>query len=303
MSKQRIALVTGGTGFIGVNLIKRLTSAGWIVHVIVRQKSDLNVLEGSIKKITVHKTDGHTSSLIKILAKSKPIVVFHLASLFLSGHIPSDIVPLIKSNVIFSTQLLEAMNESGIKNIVNTGTSWQHYENKARSPVNLYAATKQAFESILQYYIEAKFFKAITLKLFDTYGPDDPRPKLFHLLEKCSNTKEPLLMSPGEQLIDIVHIDDVIDAYLIAAERLLTDQVTNHDTYAISSGCPITLSQLVSTYEKETNSRLPIHWGGRPYRDREVMTTWNLGEKIPGWEPKVTLSIGIKKMAYSKEAM
>ncbi|MGY9053188.1 MAG: GDP-mannose 4,6-dehydratase, partial [Rhodobacterales bacterium] len=50
MSKQRIALVTGGTGFIGVNLIKRLTSAGWIVHVIVRQKSDLNVLEGSIKK-------------------------------------------------------------------------------------------------------------------------------------------------------------------------------------------------------------------------------------------------------------
>ncbi|MBT7545408.1 MAG: NAD-dependent epimerase/dehydratase family protein [Kordiimonadaceae bacterium] len=300
MSKQRIALVTGGTGFIGVNLIKRLILSGWIVHLIVRQKSDLNVLKGSIKNITVHKTDGHTSSIVKIIAKSKPIIVFHLASLFLSGHMPRDIVPLINSNVKFSTQLLEAMNESGIKNIVNTGTSWQHFENNAGSPVNLYAATKQAFESILQYYIEANFFKVITLKLFDTYGPDDPRPKLFHLLEKISKTQEPLAMSPGEQLIDIVHVDDVINAFMIAAERLLTLQVTNHDRYAVSSGDPISLKKLVSIYEKETNIKLSIQWGGRPYRDREVMTSWSRGEIMPGWAPKVSLSNGIKQMNCSK---
>ena len=213
---------------------------------------------------------------------------------------PRDIVPLINSNVKFSTQLLEAMNESGIKNIVNTGTSWQHFENNAGSPVNLYAATKQAFESILQYYIEANFFKVITLKLFDTYGPDDPRPKLFHLLEKISKTQEPLAMSPGEQLIDIVHVDDVINAFMIAAERLLTLQVTNHDRYAVSSGDPISLKKLVSIYEKETNIKLSIQWGGRPYRDREVMTSWSRGEIMPGWAPKVSLSNGIKQMNCSK---
>jgi len=303
MIEQRIALVTGGTGFIGTNLIKRLILTGWIVHVIVRQQSNLNSLEGSIKKITLHTSDGSTSSLVKILKNSKPIVVFHLASLFLSGHLPNDIEPLIKSNIIFSTQLLEAMNESGIKNIVNTGTSWQHYENKSNSPVNLYAATKQAFEAILQFYIEANFFKAITLKLFDTYGPEDPRLKLFHLLGKISKTEELFLMSPGEQLIDVVYVDDVIDAYLIAAERLITDQVSNHETYAVSSGSPISLSQLVNVYEKETSRKLPIHWGGRPYRNREVMKTWNRGEKIPGWEPKVTLSAGIKKIVNSKGIM
>ncbi len=296
MIEQRVALVTGGTGFIGSNLIKKLISTGWGVHAIVRQNSDLKALAECIENITLHEADGSTDSLIKILAKSKPIVVFHLASLFLSGHVPKDIVPLIQSNVMFSTQLLEAMNENGIKNLVNTGTSWQHYESQEYSPVNLYAATKQAFEAILQYYIEAKSFKVITLKLFDTYGPEDPRPKLFHLLKKLSKTQEPLAMSPGEQLIDIVHVDDVINAYMIAAERLLTDQVTNHDSYAVSSGDPISLKELVSIYEKETNIKLPIQWGGRPYRDREVMKTWSWGEIMPGWKPEVTLGAGIKQM-------
>jgi len=300
MSSQRIALVTGGTGFVGSNLIGGLISNGWTVHAIVRPKSNLTSLANYISKLTLHEHDGSTENLVKILAASKPDVVFHLASLFLSDHTPKDIVPLIQSNVLFSTQLVEAMSESGIKYLVNTGTSWQHYENKDYSPVNLYAVTKQAFEAILQYYIEVKSFKVITLKLFDTYGPEDPRPKLFHLLEKLSKTQEPLAMSPGEQLIDIVHVDDVINAYMIAAERLLTDQVTNHDSYAVSSGDSISLKELVSIYEKETNTKLPIQWGGRPYRGREVMKTWSRGEIMPRWKPKVMLGAGIKQMNCSK---
>ena len=71
------------------------------------------------------------------------------------------------------------MKEVGVKILVNTGTSWQHYENKDYSPVNLYAATKQSFEAILQYYVEVASLKAITLKLFETYGLDDPRPNFF----------------------------------------------------------------------------------------------------------------------------
>ena len=289
MNKQLTALVTGGTGYIGSNLIKRLISSGWLVHINIRQKSDLKQLTTCINKITLHEYDGSTESLVKIVATSKPDVVFHLASLFHSDHTSKDIAPLIESNVLFSTQLVEAMQENGVKNLVNTGTSWQHYENKDYSPVNLYAATKQAFEAILQYYVEAKSFRVITLKLFDTYGPNDPRPKLFHLLEKIAKSQEPLAMSPGEQLIDLVHVDDVVNAYMLAAKRLMDGLVLQYESYGVSSGHPINLKELVSIYEKVTNTNLPIKWGERPYREREVMVPWRNSNLLPGWKPVIEL--------------
>ncbi|MDX8386447.1 MAG: NAD-dependent epimerase/dehydratase family protein, partial [Gallionella sp.] len=223
MGEKKIALVTGGTGFVGSNLIHRLVDIGWEVHSIVRPGSDLKVLDACIDKISLHTHDGSTEGLVNIMSAAKPEVVFHLASLFLSAHTAKDVAQLITSNVLFSSQLLEAMKESGATSLVNTGTSWQHYENKDYSPVNLYAATKQAFEAILEYYVETASLKAITLKLFDTYGPNDPRPKLFHLLEKTAQSQSILSMSPGEQLIDLVYIDDVIDAYLLAAGHVQSE--------------------------------------------------------------------------------
>jgi nucleoside-diphosphate-sugar epimerase len=198
--------------------------------------------------------------------------------------------------VLFGNQLLEAMKVNELSNLINTGTSWEHYNNEVYNPVCLYAATKQAFEVIMEYYIQACGIKAITLKLFDTYGPDDFRPKLFNLLNKAAVTGEPLDMSEGEQLIDLVHIDDVVEAYLISALRLLDKQVTQHERYAVSSGNPLPLKELVKLYAEVTGQAIPLHWGARPYRDREVMVPWFLGSSLPGWKPLVSLSEGISSL-------
>ncbi len=192
--------------------------------------------------------------MLDILCKSKPVIVFHLASLFLVQHQSNEIESLIKSNILFGAQLVEAMVKKETYKLVNTGTSWQHYNNEDCGPVNLYSATKQAFEAILKFYAEATPLKAITLKLFDTYGPNDPRPKLFNLLKKVAEEQKPLAMSPGEQLIDIVYIDDVVDAFIIAAERLLNDKVEHYEDYAVSSGSPIKLRDLVKIYEEVIGS-------------------------------------------------
>ena len=296
MSEQRIALVTGGTGFIGSNLVNRLITSGWGVHVVVRPESDFGVLSEAARQIMVHTHDGTTEGLVKIMSNARPSVVFHLASWFLSGHLPKDVTKLIQSNVLFSTQLAEAMAESGVVNLVNTGTSWQHYDNKEYSPVNLYAATKQAFETILQYYVEVRSIKAITLQLFDTYGPKDQRAKLFTLLRRTAETQRLLQMSPGEQLIDLVYIDDVLDAYLLAAERLLLRKVSRQEIYEITSGKPIKLRDLVDVYSQSIGKSLPIEWGARPYRLREVMVPWGKGNILPGWEPRVSLRAGIAYM-------
>ena len=293
---SKIALVTGATGFVGSHLIQRLVKDNWQVHILVRPTSSWQQLESIKNKINIHIHDGTTEGLLNIFSEVKPSIVFHLASLFLAQHTSNDIVPMMQSNINFGTQLLEAMVKNEVHCLVNTGTSWQHYENKDYSPVCLYAASKQAFEAILQFYWETTPLKAITLKLFETYGKNDPRKKLLSLLEKTAKQQEVLAMSPGEQLIDIVYIDDVIEAYLMAAERLLSGKVNDYEEYKVSTESPLKLKEFVEIYQQEIGFNLPIEWGGRPYRPREVMIPWNKGALLPGWKAKVSLKEGISKV-------
>jgi nucleoside-diphosphate-sugar epimerase len=297
--KVGTALVTGGTGFIGSNLVKRLICEGWKVHIIVRPTSELVQLNEVIDLIHIHIYDGSIESLFKIFELSQPTIVLHLASLFLAQHTPRDITPMIQSNLVFATQLVETMVANKVYKLINTGTSWQHYENKDYSPVCLYAATKQAFEAILQFYLETTPLQAITLKLFDSYGANDPRQKLFALLEKVAVRQEALAMSPGNQKINLVYIEDIIDAYFLAIEKLVTGLNSSHESYAVGSNITPTLHEIVSIYEEEIGSKLPIAWGERPYREREVMETWSRGIKIEGWHPQVSLREGIRKVRRS----
>jgi len=294
LTERRKALISGATGFIGLHLARKLVSEQWDVHVIVRPRSKIERFGNLKNERTIHLHDGTTEGMISIVKNVKPHVVFHLASLFLAQHQSEDVAALIQSNILFSTQLVEAMAVNGVSRLINTGTSWQHYENGEYNPVCLYAATKQAFEAMLTYYVETSSLSGITLKLSDTYGPRDFRPKLFTLLKNAANKKESLKMSPGEQLIDLVYIDDVVDAYLLAAEQIQNEQ--GHHQYAVTSGKPIKLKALVNLYTRVTGQSLSIDWGARPYRIREVMVPWNCGATLPGWKPKVSLEQGIQHL-------
>jgi nucleoside-diphosphate-sugar epimerase len=292
----RTALITGGTGFIGSNLLRRLVHDGWNVHLISISNNPRQNIDLIDHRVTVHIHEGSTEGMLGIVTAAQPDVVFHLASLFLSEHAFTDISRLVTSNVLFGTQLLEAMAMNEVTRIVNTGTSWQHYENLRYSPVNLYAATKQAFEDILLYFVEARGLQAITLKLFDTYGPNDQRPKLFHLLEKSFKENSALVMSPGDQMIDLVHVDDVVQAFVMAAERLFIADVKQHEHYGVSSGFPLPLKDLVNLYCRVTGKQLPIKWGGRAYRVREVMVTCDNLLILPEWFPQIKLEEGLQKV-------
>lgn len=295
------ALVTGGTGFIGSNLVKRLICESWNVHIIVRPTSELAQLNEVIDLIHIHIYDGSIESLFKIFELSQPTIVLHLASLFLAQHTPSDIAPMIQSNLTFATQLIEAMVINKVYKLINTGTSWQHYENKDYSPVCLYAATKQAFEAIIQFYLETTPLKAITLKLFDSYGAKDSRKKIFALLEGVTDRQEMIAMSPGNQKINLVYIEDIIDAYFTAIKKIQVGLNGLHEIYAVGSESVLTLQEIVSIYEEEIGNKLPILWGERPYREREVMEPWNRGISLEGWKPQIGLREGIRKVRKTNQ--
>jgi len=291
MGNKKSVLLTGATGFIGSNLAKHLVKLSNEVHIIVRRSSNLNLLDQIRNDIHIHLHNGSTSGMKSIMKAAKPDCVFHLASLFLAEHRSQDVTALVKSNILFGTQLLDAMAEYGVRELINASTSWQHYQNSPYDPVCLYAATKQAFEDIMVYYYNTKSMRLISLELFDTYGPNDQRHKLFYLLEKASQCKDPIRMSPGEQLIDLVYIEDVIDAFMIA-EDLVSKEKMNRK-YMVTSGNPVKLREIVNIYKEITNQNINIEWGGLPYRKREVMIPWNSGEILPGWSPKIDLRKGI----------
>lgn len=291
------ALITGATGFVGSVVAHRLLGAGWNVHVVARPRSALDRLRTQAAEMTVHHTDGSVESMRSIIARAKPDAVLHLASLFVPEHQPEHVAPLVQSNVLFGVVLLEAMRLEGSARLVNTGTSWQHFEGRPYGPTNLYAATKQAFEAIIDYYVDACALSAITLELFDTYGPADTRRKFLSLLLDAVKTQTPLAASPGDQQIDLVHVDDVANAYETAA-RLVADAASRgtHRRFAVSSGAPLTLRSLAEEVGRAAGSTVPVIWGGRPYRAREVMQSRSTNAVLPGWAPRISLQEGIRSL-------
>jgi CDP-paratose synthetase len=287
-------LISGATGFIGSHLIQKLIDDGNIVCAVIRPSTNLSTIN---KKVATFTFSDDIQKLEEFMTKEKFDGVIHLASLFLAQHSTKDIKPLIDSNLFFSLALLEASAKTTIPWFINTGTFWQHYKNKKYSPVNLYAATKQAFETIAQYYIETSSINFVTIKLSDTFGPGDTRPKIFALWKKIANSNEPLDMSPGKQLINISYIDNVVDGYLQMIQLLSKDKSRKlcGKSYVITSTKVLTLRELAQVFQKVTKKNLKINWGKRDYRPREVMRPWSKGEKIPGWKAKVSLEEGIRR--------
>ena len=288
-------LVTGATGFIGKHLVRKLLYDRHEVHILIRPDTDQEQLEPTI----VHTHLGSTQNMIDTIQDTQPDAVIHLASLFIGEHKSTEVENLINSNVMLSTQLVEAMSVNRVRLLINVGTSWQHYADADYNPVNLYAATKQAFRSLLSFYLETTNLRVINLELFDTFGPNDRRNKLFNLLNRLRLTGETIGMSPGYQYLDPIYIDDVCDAFLVALQRLQSGQVKRSETYSVCSDEPIQLRELVKIYENISNTKLNIEWSGRPYRPREVMAPWSDGVTLPGWSPKISIEDGIKMLLQS----
>ncbi|KAA0110060.1 SDR family oxidoreductase [Methylobacterium sp. P1-11] len=280
------ALLTGMTGYVGNQLATALLQSGWTIEVLGRRPPIR-------RDVRSHHYDETYASVSSAFESAKPDIVFHLASAVTVEHAPTQVSDIISGNIIFPTLILEAMSNHGCRNIVNTGTSWQHFDgSEVYLPTNLYAATKQAFEDLAHFYVDARGLNVLTLKLFDVYGPADPRAKLVPYLVRSALDRTEVVLSPGEQIIDLVHVRDVVTAFLMAAERLISAP-RGREAFPVRSGHTLSVRELVGAVSLAVGEPMRIRWGGRPYRAREVMRPWSATSCLPGWHPSVELQAGL----------
>jgi len=284
-TELRRALVTGATGFIGGHLVRYLASHGWDVHALARQElSDPETKECC----TWHRYDGSYESVAEAISSSGVNSVFHLASLFLSAHTPTDISRLVDANLRFGMQLLEAMQQYQVNRLVNTGTTWQHFNDADYDPVNLYAATKQAFEAIIDYYCNAHRLSAISLKLGDTYAKNDIRRKLIPLLREAIDHQQVMDLTEGDQRLSILSVFDVCEGFLTAS-NLLAGPNQGHRRFSLMNPNTYSIKEIAEQMEQFLGRRGQLHWGKRAQGTRQPTPPTKL-EALPNWRPRfVTL--------------
>lgn len=287
-------LITGITGYIGSNLARHLLSE-FEIYGLVREPVNLEYIEDIAPQIHFLFYDGGYPSMAAALEESRPDLVYHLAAYYNGSRGAEQTPKLISSNVTLGAYLLEAMSACGSPALVFATTYMTHYRGEIYCPVNLYAATKQAFSDLLAYYTDSGLLRAATLVISDTYGPGDHRPKVLNIVKKAARTGERMLFSPGNIPYDVVYIDDVVSAFRLTGERLLQEEFQN-DVFQIIPESPLSLRETVEMMLKVNHLTLNAGWGERPAADREMSELVRLYPTPPGWKPRISLAEGLKNL-------
>jgi len=291
------ALVTGATGFVGRHLCAALQSSDVEVHAAVRSEEAGRSLPPGANPVRSDKPASELRARLQPLGIGR---VFHLATHFVAEHTSEDVEPLIDSNLLLGCRIAEAVaSEEHPPVFVNVGTAWQRGGRPNYHPTSLYAATKEGFENLLYYYALRKRIWVANLRLFDSYGPNDPRNKLVSALLHSAEHDRRLELSPGEQLINLCHVTDVVSAIIHAADLVAEDPSLSWETWAIYGADTLTVRELLGAVETATSKSINAQWGARPYRKEEMFEMWDVGTPLPGWLPAIRLEEGLEGLVRS----
>ncbi len=295
MRETKRALLTGVSGYVGHYVATQLVDAGWSVSVLIRPTSDVLILKSIRDRLDFYEDDGTVDFIDHMVGAVHPDVIFHVAASVAVDDTPKEIQKMIDSNLGLGIQILESMRKHSCRHLINTGTFWSYSAAGEPDPVNTYAAMKLAMEQLIDFYTSTSDISAVTLNLADVYGPGDWRPKLLKNLRNALDSGQQLKLTPGAQLINLVHVKDVAKAYLVAAENLLNSDVSGHAKFSVSSADQISVKTLIERIAAVSGREIPVLLGALPYRAREIMIPWH-GDRLPNWKPEVELTNGLHEL-------
>lgn len=283
-------LITGATGFVGQHLVRQLAaSKEYDLYCVVRD------IEKAKKVLPLGVRSVKADELAQVSSLGVEYVV-HLASCLTSRDDTEAMREIIDVNIKFSTELLDALKCVKFLKFINLGSFAQYKTNPGISePAYLYTATKQAFHPILDYYAANGEWDYVHLIPYTIYGGINNQKKLIDYVKESLDAKEPVAMSPGYQVSDFIHINDVVDCIRFFIDNPQKWEGQHGEIYHLGTGRGTSIRELADLFERLTQKKCKIKWGGLPYRKRDIMhAVAPIGKLLDlGWQAKIKLENGL----------
>ena len=298
-------LVTGAAGFVGANLLRRLTGETdpKQIHLFLRRGLNNWRIQNLLKKVNPHSVDlGNAPAVNRLVREIKPKTVFHLAA---HGAYPSqqdDEAEIIRTNIGGTFALMQSCLQAGCGAFVNTGTSSEYgpkrnpmRESDALAPITSYAASKAWATLYGQYQALAQKAPIVTLRLFSVYGAYEPSGRLIPNIILGLLRQETIRLSSPQTVRDFIFIEDAVDAYLAAAARPLKGPVFN-----VGTGRQTSIREIFDLLSQILKIKTKPVWDKSLRRSFDT-SYWvadpGLSRRQLGWQAKTDLRQGLSETA------
>lgn len=308
--KMKKILITGGAGFIGSNVIKKLLDRGDKVICIddFNDYYDPQLKKNRIKvflkdyEFPIYRIDiSDFNSLKKIFQENKIDKILHLAAR--AGVRASIEDPFIyqRTNIQGTLNLLELAKEFNIKDFIFASSSSVYGGNKkipfsekdpVDSPISMYAATKKATELMAHTYHHLYKLNTTGLRFFTVYGPwGRPDMALFKFTKNIYAGKPIDVYNHGDHQRDFTYIDDIVQGVITSLDKAYPHEIIN-----LGNSKTISLEYFIETIEKKIGKQAKKNM--LPMQPGDVHKTYadiTKAKKLLSFEPKIKIEEGIEK--------
>ncbi|MFH1055296.1 MAG: NAD-dependent epimerase/dehydratase family protein [Candidatus Altiarchaeota archaeon] len=293
------ALISGGTGFVGSHLVRRLVGDGWDVSILVRRESDTWRIKDVLRDVAVVYGDLRKLSDCEEKIKSlKPEALFHLAWHGAGSNKDANNIGQVFDNIDGSLKLVKACGETGCSCMVGLGSVLEYgnysipvKEDGIATPKTLYGTAKYATGVIAERLCAQYDMRFSWLRLFWSYGPADIETRMIpYVITRLLKGETPSL-TEGRQKWDYIYIDDAVNAVISAAENQKANGFFN-----LGSGQAYTVRHVAEKARDLINPNLKLGLGKIPYAPGQIMhleADINSLRTATGWSPKVELADGL----------
>lgn len=303
------ALVTGGSGFIGSHLVRRLLSLGHDVAVLDRSVAGKGLDAATLARVRVTEGDACDAAMVEAAAAGCDCI-FHFAALVGVEHYSANPVGTMQVEERSLAAACAAALAIGCRKLVYPSSSAVYgdvegllEEDRIVAPTSPYAVAKRFGEMFLASQYQQNRLQSVALRIFNVYGPGQDERLVIPRFVRRGLAGEPLvLFGDGSQRRDFPYIDDVVSATVLAAERIDGCEVVN-----IASGVSHSIREVAETAARLTGGRSPIQLqplppGREHFEVRESRGATAKLLRLTGFRPATSLAEGLAATVQSFSA-
>jgi len=294
-------ILTGGSGFVGANLARRLLRDGHELHLLLRPEYAAWRIAEILDHAAPHQIDlADHERVANVVNAIRPDWIFHLAA-FGAYSTQTDVRRMVDTNILGTVNLVEACLKAGFEAFVNTGSSSEYglkdhapSEDELLEPNSEYAVTKAAATLFCRHRALSRGVQLPTLRLYSVYGPyEEPSRLVPTLITRGLRGEFPPLVDP-ETARDFVYVDDVVEAYLLAASR---PEQEPGAIYNVGTGVQTKLRDAVEVARRAFDIEAEPVWQSMPARRWDtnvwVADCWKIRDAL-GWQSRFDFEQGFR---------